>query len=251
MKPIWVILLLLLLGGNLLGGYILYKAIRLRAENQLLQKYLENLTSKNRELTTDYAGMSVYATENRLLLETTTPTERNQMCVLFGASITKGFNADSLLPEFKIVNRGVGGQSSTQLLARFSSDVLQLEPGWVVVKICAGNFNPSVNSQVIWDEFETMLLTARTRNIEPVVATIVPVTRRAEEYDGYSISDQVRQFNAKAREFARQHGFRLVDYFEAIADREGFLPDDLARDAIHPNALGYEKMAEAYRVAMK
>ena len=169
MKPIWVILLLLLLGGNLLGGYILYKAIRLRAENQLLQKYLENLTSKNRELTTDYAGMSVYATENRLLLETTTPTERNQMCVLFGASITKGFNADSLLPEFKIVNRGVGGQSSTQLLARFSSDVLQLEPGRVVVKICSGNFNPSVNSQVIWDEFETMLLTARTRNIEPVV----------------------------------------------------------------------------------
>jgi lysophospholipase L1-like esterase len=250
-KPIWIILLLLLLGGNLLGGYILYKAIRLRAENQLLQKYLENLTSKNRELTADYAGTSAYAEENRRLLESTTPADRKQMCVLYGASITKGFNADSLLPEFRLVNRGVGGQSSTQLLARFSSDVLQLDPGQVVIKICAGNFGPGVDSRMIWDELETMLLTAQARNIEPVVATIVPVTRRAEEHEGYSISDQVRQFNSKAIEFARRHGFKLVDYYEAMADREGFLPDDMARDAIHPNALGYERMAAAYGAAMK
>ena len=251
MKPIWVVLLLLLLGGNLLGGYILYKAIRLRAENQLLQKYLENLASKNRELTADYAGISVYAEDNRKLLGATTPAERKQMCVLYGASITKGFNADRLLPEFKLVNRGVGGQSSTQLLARFSSDVLQLDPGRVVIKICAGNFNPSVDSRMIWDEFETMLLAAQARNIEPVMTTIVPVTRRAEEFKGYSISEQVRQFNAKTKEFARRHGLKLVDYFDATADPEGFLPDDMARDAIHPNALGYEKMAEAYRAAMK
>ena len=251
MKPIWVILLLLLLGGNLLGGYVLYKAIRLRAENQLLQKYLENLTSKNRELTADYPGISAYAEENSRLLESTTPAERKQMCVLYGASITKGFNADSLLPEFKLFNRGVGGQSSTQLLARFSSDVLQLDPGQVVIKICAGNFGPGVDSRMIWDEFETMLLTAQARDIEPVVATIVPVTRRAEEHEGYSITGEVRQFNTMAGEFARRHGLKLVDYYEAMADREGFLPDDMARDAIHPNALGYEKMAAAYRAAMK
>jgi lysophospholipase L1-like esterase len=250
-KPIWIILLLLLLCGNLLGGYILYKAIRLRAENQLLQKFLENLTSKSRELTTDYAGTRVYAEDNRQLLESTTPAERKQMCVFYGASITKGFNAGSLLPEYRIVNRGVGGQSSTQLLARFSSDVLRLEPGQVVIKICAGNFGPGVDSQMIWDEFETMLRTAQARNIEPVVATIIPVTRRAEEHEGYSISEQVMQFNVKAREFAHQHGFRLVDYYAATADRDGFLPDDMARDAIHPNARGYEKMAEAYRVGMK
>jgi lysophospholipase L1-like esterase len=251
MKPIWVVVLLVLLGGNLFGGYLAYKAFRLRAENRLLNKYLEDLTAKNRELTTDYPGMSVYAEDNRRLLQTTTPEERRQMCVFYGASITKGINADSLLPEFKIVNRGVGGQSSTQLLARFSSDVLRLDPGKVLIKICAGNFNPSADSRMIWDEFETMLLAAQSRGIEPIVATMVPVTRRAEEHEGYSISEQVRQFNARATEFARAHGFKLVDYYAATADREGFLPDDMARDAIHPNARGYEKMAEAFRAAMR
>jgi lysophospholipase L1-like esterase len=251
MKPIWVVILLVLVAGNLIGGYLAYKAFRLRAENQLLNKYLENLTEKNRELSADYPGISAYAADNRRLLETTTAEERRQMCVFYGASITKGINVDSLLPEFKILNRGVGGQSGTQLLARFSSDVLQLGPGKVVIKICAGNFSPAADSRMIWDEFETMLLAAQLRGIEPIATTMVPVTRRAEEHEGYSISEQVRQFNARATEFARSHGFKLVDYYAATADREGFLPDDMARDAIHPNARGYEKMAEAFRAAMK
>jgi len=251
MKPIWTIVLVVLLAGNLAGGYLLYKASRLRDENRMLQKYLEDIIRKNREVSADYPGLNVYREENRRLLETTTPAERKQLCVLYGASITKGFNPDSLLPGFKFLNRGVGSQSSTQLLARFSSDVLQLEPGKVVIKICGGNFNPDTDSRLIWDEFETMALTARARGIEPIIATIIPVTRRAEEFQGYSVTDEIKRFNDKARDFARQHGFKVVDYFKAMADQEGFLPDDMARDALHPNALGYSKMAEALRLAMK
>lgn len=251
MKPIWTIVLAILLAGNLAGSYFLYKVYRLRDENRMLQKYLEDIIWKNREVTVDYPGLNVYREENRRLLETTTPAERKQLCVLYGASITKGFNADSLLPEFGLINRGVGSQSSTQLLARFSSDVLQLEPGRVVIKICGGNFKPDTDSRMIWDEFETMALTARARGIEPIVATIIPVTRRAEEFAGYSITDEIKRFNTRAKDFARLHGFKVVDYFGAMADLDGFLPDDLARDAIHPNAQGYTKMAGAFRAAVK
>jgi len=202
-------------------------------------------------LSTDYPGLAVFRDENRRLLDSTTLEERKQICIFYGASITKGLNTDSLLPEFKTINRGVGSQSSTQLLARFASDVLELQPGKVVIKICAGNFKPDANSKMIWNEFETMALAAQARGIEPIVATILPVTRRAEEYDGYSISEETRLFNARAKDFARQKGLKVVDYYAAVADSEGFLPDDLARDAIHPNASGYAKMAETFRTAMK
>ena len=202
-------------------------------------------------MSTDYPGLAVFRDENRRLLDSTTLEERKQICIFYGASITKGLNTDSLLPEFKTINRGVGSQSSTQLLARFASDVLELQPGKVVIKICAGNFKPDADSKMIWNEFETMALAAQARGIEPIVATILPVTRRAEEYDGYSISEETRLFNARAKDFARQKGLKVVDYYAAVADSEGFLPDDLARDAIHPNASGYAKMAETFRTAMK
>jgi len=223
----------------------------LRGENRLLHRYLEDAIDKNRRLTEDYPGVGVYSDENRALLATTDPAERKRMCVLYGASITRRWDTDRLLPGFKVVNRGVGGQSSTQLLARFSSDVLQLEPGKVIIKICAANFSPDADSRMIWDEFETMVLTAKARNIEPVVATILPVTRRAEKFEGYSITEQVKQFNGRVRELAEKHGLVVVDYFAAIADGDGFLPDAMARDEIHPNDLGYARMAEAFRAAMK
>jgi lysophospholipase L1-like esterase len=251
MKPIWTVVLLVLLAGNFVGGFLLYKAYQLRDENRMLQKYLDDLTRKNQELSADYPGLGVYREDNRRLLETTTADDRKQMCVFYGASITKGINTDSLLPEYKIINRGIGAQSSTQLLARFASDVLELQPGKVVIKICAGNFKPGVDSRTIWDEFETMALVAKARGIEPIVATTLPVTRQGEEYDRYSISEETRLFNARAKDFARQQGLRVVDYYGAVADSEGFLPDDLSRDAIHPNAAGCAKMAEAFRSAMK
>jgi lysophospholipase L1-like esterase len=251
MKPIWTIILLILLAGNFVGGFLLYKAYQLRDENRMLQKYLDDMTRKNRELSADYPGLTVYREENRNLLETTTAEERRQMCVFYGASITRSINADSLLPEFKIVNRGVGAQSSTQLLARFASDVLELQPGRVVIKICAGNFKPDADSRTIWDEFETMVLAAQARGIEPVVATILPVTRRGEEHPGYSINNATRDFNVRVRELARKHGLRVADYYAAVVDGDGFLPDNLARDGIHPNAAGCAKLAEAFRAAMK
>jgi len=251
MKPIWIVILAILAAGNLVGGYVLYKAFQLRGENRLLHRYLEDLTNKNRTLTVDYPGAGVYADANRQLMETTNPAVRKELCVLYGASITRRWDTDRLLPGFKIINRGVGGQSSTQLLARFSSDVLQLEPGKVVIKICAGNFSPDTDSRMIWDEFETMVLAAKARNIEPVVATIIPVTRRAEKFEGYSITKQVKQFNGRVRELAEKHGLAVVDYFAATADGDGFLPDAMARDEIHPNDLGYARMAEVFRAAMK
>jgi lysophospholipase L1-like esterase len=251
MKPIWTVVLIVLLAGNFVGGFILYKAYQLRNENRMLQKYLDDVTRKNREISADYPGLAVYRDENRRLLEMTTPEERRKMCIFYGASITKGINADSLLPEFKIINRGIGAQSSTQLLARFASDVLELQPGQVIIKICAGNFKPGADSRIIWDEFETMALTAKARGIEPIVATILPVTRRGEEYPGYGINEEARLFNARVKDFARQRSLRVVDYYTAVADGEGFLPDDLARDAIHPNAAGCARMAEAFRTAVK
>ncbi len=251
MKPMWIVILVALVVGNLIGGYILYKALNLRTENRLLNHYLEGLTEKNALLISDFAGSSVFLEANGELLNSISDEERKELCVLYGASITKAWNTSRDLEGFRLVNRGIGSQSSTQLLSRFSSDVLQLAPGRVVIKICAGNFKPDASSETIWDEFETMVLAAKARGIEPVVATILPVTRAAEIYDGYSITDQVRRFNTKAKELARMHDLRLIDYFSATADSDGLLPDDRARDDIHPNDSGYAKMADAFRQAMK
>ena len=243
MRTLWIVILVVSIIGNVVGGYLLYKVYKLRAEIQIIKGYLDNMTARYTELKNDFAGTSEYRAANADLLHATTPEQRREMTVLFGASITRRWDLEKYFPGKRLINRGVGAQSNTQLLTRFSADVLRLEPGRVVIKFCSGNFNPDADFEQMWDEYETMAVMAGEREIKPMLATIIPVTRGAETYEGYAITENVVKFNDRIRKLATEKNLPVVDYFKAMADSEDFLPDSLARDTIHPNENGYAIMA--------
>jgi lysophospholipase L1-like esterase len=243
MRGFVLVVFTVLAAGCVIGAFFAYKAFKLRAEVKAWKGYHDNVLARLNELQKDYAQVSAYADDNRRLMESTSVEDRREMTVLYGASITKSWDLDKAFPGKKLLNRGVSAQSDTQLLARFSSDVLQLTPGQVVIKFCSGNFQPGVDSKIIRDEFEMMALAAESHGIKPLLATIIPVTSAAEEFDDYSIGNEIRRFNKRIRDFARERGFAVVDYYGVMASDEGYLPDHMARDSIHPNEKGYEVMA--------
>lgn len=243
MRGLVLLIFAVLAVGCVVGLFFAYKAVRLKAEVSMWKGYHDSAVLKLSDYQRDYAGISVYAAENKKLLAETTLEERKKMTVLLGASITKRWDTDAAFPGKGVINRGVGSQSDTQLLDRFSSDVLQLEPGRVVIKFCSGNFNPQADFEMIWDEYEMMAMTAKRRGIKPMLATIIPVTRGAEEFQGYSITSEIKRFNERLMKFASENHFTVVDYFKAMADSDGYLPDDMAVDTIHANVKGYAKMA--------
>ncbi len=247
MKTLIIIILFISIIGNIIGAYILYKAIKLKNEVKALQRYHKDLSAKYEALKTDFSGDSTYAEDNRRFLSETTPEQRRGMTIFFGASITKGWDLLRYFPGKSLVNRGVGSQTDQQLLARFAADVLQLNPGRVVIKFCSGNFRPGANLKVMWDAYEIMAKAARDRGIIPILATVLPATKGAEEFANFSIAASVREFNQRIRELAIEQKFILADYYKAMADEAGYLPDSLARDAIHPNENGYAVMADVIK----
>ena len=88
---------------------------------------------------------------------------------------------------------------------------------------------------------------AQAREIEPILATVIPLTRQAEEYEGYCIMEEIKEFNARIKKLATDQKLVLADYFRALADNGGYLPDTLARDAIHPNEKGYQVITGVIR----
>ncbi|OQX92111.1 MAG: hypothetical protein B6D58_04590 [candidate division Zixibacteria bacterium 4484_95] len=247
MKTLLIGILIVSIMGNFIGAYFVYKAFRLRGEVKALHRYLDDAISRNKALKDDYPGLSVFADENQRLLARMTPEQRKSMTILYGASITEHWDVDKYFSGMNVINRGVSAQSDTQLLTRFSADVLQLAPGQVVIKFCSGNFQPGVDIEMMWDEYEIMTIAAEEHGINPLLATIIPVVRRAEKYENYNITKQIKDFNKRIRDFAVERNFRVVDYFQAMADKEGYLPEDLARDEIHPNEKGYEIMASTLK----
>ncbi len=144
-------------------------------------------------------------------------------------------------PEWIVLNRGINGQRSDEILARFQRDVIEEAPDYVI--ILAG-----VN-----DIYQGMLLDAIKRNLldmyqQAIKANILPVAATVLPYNTASLpeSEAIRELNHWVQETAAGHlGFLFCDTNKAVANPTN--PDRLrsSPDGLHPDVSGYRRMGEA------
>ena len=97
---------------------------------------------------------------------------------LLGDSITEGWGHKR--PAFfkpGRVNRGIGGQTTAQMVLRMLQDVVQLKPRFVHIMAgtndIAGNTGPMTVAQSI-DNFRAMTMLAHANGIEVLLASVPP-----------------------------------------------------------------------------
>src|SRR5579864_5935930 len=74
--------------------------------------------------TDDYGQLARYRAANAALKS---PKGENRV-VFFGDSITDSWHLDEYFPGKPYINRGIGGQTTPQMLVRFRQDVIDLQP---------------------------------------------------------------------------------------------------------------------------
>lgn len=188
----------------------------------------------------DWPGLCRYQAANAAITAGARPT-----AVLMGDSITDNWTrGDPALFGNGIVGRGIGGQTSPQMLARFRQDVVALHPR--VVHIMAGTNDIAGNTgpatvQDYQSNILAMIDLARANDIAVVVAGIPP-SRNLYWRDGLDPRASIRELNGWLRNVAFEEGLVFVDYATVLADEEGGLRSDLGNDGVHPNRVGYARM---------
>lgn len=193
------------------------------------------------------------------------PAKDEQRVVFMGDSITDGWKLAEYFPGAAFVNRGISGQTTSQMLLRFRPDVIDLKPKAVV--ILAGTNDISANTgPMTLGEIEgnlaSMVELAHANGINVVVASVLPVSDYNTNKDGKQIvrtvqrpPAQILALNDWLKKFAAERKLVYLDYFTATVDDKGFLKAELANDGLHPNEKGYAVMkplaAEAVQKALK
>ena len=172
--------------------------------------------------------------------------ETNNEVVLMGNSIIKGWSR--FRPEFfadkSFINKGIGGQTTSQMLARFQRDVIDLKPRAVV--ILAGINDIAENTGHIpipatAQNIFTMAEMAKGHNIQVVLCSKLP----ADDFPwrpGLNPQTKVPILNALIEKYAQDNNLIYINYFSAMADTDNGLRDELGYDGVHPNAVGYALM---------
>lgn len=193
---------------------------------------------------TDIANFGMYEQANRRVMEQPNSGTR---VIMMGNSITYLWNGAH--PDFFVENdficRGIGGQSTYEMLLRFREDVVNLEPAGVVI---AGGTNDVAENLYPYDERRTfgnilsMVEIARANNIEVFLASVLPAAGFRWNTAISDAKDKIENLNALMREYADINDIPYIDYYSAMTGRDRELYEGFTSDGVHPNEAGYAVM---------
>lgn len=191
-------------------------------------------------LLADYPGLCRYAEANRAL-----PPATADRVVFMGDSITELWLREQ--PGFFTgdrIDRGISGQTTTQMVARFRADVIALEPRIVHIMAgtndIAGNGGPTSLDR-IEANIRTMVDLAQAHDIEVVLGSVLPA-QRFDWRPGIDPAETIAALNERLRKLAADKGLVYADYYSALDNGEGGLSKEHAEDGVHPTPAGYAAM---------
>lgn len=196
--------------------------------------------------TNDYGQLARYRDANAQL---GAPAAGEDRVVFFGDSITDAWKIAESFPGKPYVNRGISGQTTSQMLVRFRQDVINLQPKAVVILAgtndVAGNTGP-VSNEDIEANYASIADLAGAHKIHVIFSSVLPVhnyTPRSQDFYAQRPMERILTLNKWLKEYCAANNLTYLDYFPAMIDEKGLLKRELADDGLHPNKAGYAIMA--------
>jgi lysophospholipase L1-like esterase len=141
-----------------------------------------------------------------------------------------------------ILNKGVQGERSDQILARFQMDVINNTPDFVIIMCGTNDLLQQTSMGVFETNLSSMVEMALGNNIEVILATILPIYGNLTMYVDY--------YNNIIKKVAERYEVCLVDINKDVSktiSKQMIAPLDFLGDGVHPKwYLEYKVLADIF-----
>lgn len=137
------------------------------------------------------------------------------------------------------INRGIGGQTTSQMLLRERNDVLKLHPQAVVLEGGSNDMRLGFIPQQIRDNIATMGELAQEHHIRVFVTTMTPVCDCVRKLTGLRRVPRISRLNELLKDLCAHRHWTLIDLNPVLADNHGLMRAEYTVDGVHPNSAGY------------
>ena len=200
----------------------------------------------------DWFGFNRYKADNERIIASGNYPE----VVFMGNSITDNwayFHPD-FFSSHNFCGRGIGGQTSAQMLVRFTADVIDLQPKAVV--IMAGTNDVAHNDYWVDPDGVVANIVATcdlaiANGIIPIISSIPPCSEFPWRKEIKNPGQTIVEINHVLKTYAEMNGLMYVDYHSALADENLGLPQTLSGDGCHPNPDTYFTMEDMVMEAIQ
>ncbi len=168
--------------------------------------------------------------------------------VFLGDSITWGFpwgpeyswvqSLKNVLPDAVLINKGVNGNTTYDMLMRFEQAVLSHGPSHVVISGCINDVLCGESFDRITWNFRKMAAIAAANGVKVIFGTPTAVDDAYLEV----LLVRIREWMAC---YAHENDISLIPFHRAFFDEEGHIKADLLlADGGHPDKEGHRRMFE-------
>ena len=215
---------------NNIKSFILILLISLVVNFNLFTKstYLESSIT---ELKEDYGKEIVYL-------------ENDYTNYLFlGDSITYFYDLDKYYEGLPVVNSGIGGNTTEDILDDMNSRVYKYNPTKVFLLIGTNDLIHDKSVDDIVSNIEEIISEIKNNRpqAEIYVESVYPVNDNLDE-DMVDVreNDDIMKINDKIKKYCDDNNYTYINMYDKLLDDDGNFNEEYSDDGLHPNDRGYE-----------
>ena len=174
--------------------------------------------------------------------------------VFCGDSITEGFPFDAILPDYKIANRGIGGDSIWGLIRRLDVSAYELRPRQLFLMIAVNDIFMNKMTPPQYGELYDYILAELQKNCpgcKIYVQSILPVRGKIANIEPTKLNATIREVNRELEADAMKRGVEFLNINPLFCDEKGEMKTEYSNDGVHPNRAGYEAWARQIKRFLK
>ena len=205
----------LLLVGSGIGTYFIVENVKYRQQyNEFLKLYHQHYNDR----------LALFEEENKTLA--------NVDVVFLGDSLTEGYDLKAYYPEYNVVNRGIGGDTTFGLEKRLQISAYDISPKMVMMLIGANNFD------TMMDNYENIVISLK-ENLTNSDVTLLSLTSMTKDWGRNN--QKAQNNNIKIKEYANKYNLRYLDLYNPLLDETtNELRLEYTTDGGHFTPQGYE-----------
>lgn len=188
------------------------------------------------------------------------PAKKN--IVFLGDSLTQGFKLKDYFPELSALNRGIVADGGCNFPSaklpwrgvthRLKESVMDCNPSHLFYLIGANDVGMSAIPLEYWLGAYKYVIWETRKSFPDVKIILVTCPPTGLKYSRYEhLNKRILLWNDLVKKTAAEENCRMIDLYSLLVGKDGLLPEEMTRDGLHFNKLGYDRWVEKIKEILK
>lgn len=184
---------------------------------------------------------------NKVKIETKEVIKPSPNYLFLGDSITEMYDLEKYFPDDPVVNSGVSGDATHDILEDMEKRVYQYNPSKVFLLIGTNDLAQEKSPEEIFDNIKEMIerIQENRPEAEIYIESVYPVNETLDtEMVGKRKNEDIRSLNDLLQNYCQEEDLVYIDVYEELIDANGQLTEEYTKEGLHLNENGYQVVTD-------